>query len=96
MKRINLFYRTLLPETDGAAAAPTAEERAHETLREEQRAEAQACEEAKQETQLTPDDLLAEGGAMRTTQGDEAPTEREMEQDAMTTNPSVESMGSRG
>lgn len=96
MRRTNHLCRTLLPEAEGAAAAPTAEGRAHETLREEQRAEAQACEEAKHETQLTPDDLLAEGGAMRTTQGDEAPTQREMEQDAMTTNPSIESMGSRG
>lgn len=71
-------------------------EAARETLREEQRAEAQERTQGKTVTQLTPDDMLADGGAMRTTSGDEAPTRREMEQDVATTNPSVESMDSRG
>lgn len=97
MKRTDSLYRSLLPETEAPAAeAPTAAERAREELREEQRAEAQACEQAKTVTQLTPDDVLADDGAMAATHGDEAPTEREMEQDVMTINPSVESMESRG
>ena len=80
------------------ATVETAEaaEAARETLREEQRAEAQERTQGKTVTQLTPDDMLADGGAMRTTTGDEAPTRREMEQDVATTNPSVESMDSRG
>ena len=61
-----------------------------------QRIEAQACEQEKTVTQLSPDDVLADGGSMRSTSGSEAPTEREMEQDVMTTNPSIESMESRG
>lgn len=68
----------------------------HEVSREEQRIEAQACEQEKTVTQLSPDDVLADGGSMRSTSGSEAPTEREMEQDVMTTNPSIESMESRG
>lgn len=68
----------------------------HEVSREEQRIEAQACEQEKTVTQLSPDDVLADGGSMRSTSGGEAPTEREMEQDVMTTNPSIESMESRG
>ncbi len=68
----------------------------HEVMREEQRIEAQACEQEKTVTQLSPDDVLADGGSMRSTSGSEAPTEREMEQDVMTTNPSIESMESRG
>jgi len=68
----------------------------HEVSREEQRIEAQACEQEKTVTQLSPDDVLADGGSMRSTNGGEAPTEREMEQDVMTTNPSIESMESRG
>ncbi len=68
----------------------------HEVSREEQRIEAQACEQEKTVTQLSPDEVLADGGSMRSTSGGEAPTEREMEQDVMTTNPSIESMESRG
>lgn len=47
-------------------------------------------------TQDLPDDLLADEGPMHSTSGDEAPTQRELEQDVMTTNPSIESMDSRG
>ena len=80
------------------AAVETAEaaETAREALREEQRVEAQARTQGTTVTQLSPDEMLADGGAMQATHGDEAPTQREMEQDVVTTNPSVESMGSRG
>ena len=107
MKRPN-FPRTLVrfaaydetatpvAERNDCATADAADEMYCQTLLEEQRAEAQACEEAKTETQLTPDDVVADGGAMASTSGDETPTERELVQDVVTTNPSKESMESRG
>lgn len=87
---------TDVAERNDCSTADAADEMHCQALLEKQRAEAQACEQAKTVTQLTPDDLMAEGGAMRSTHGDEEPTAREMEQDVMTTNPSVDSMDSRG
>ena len=47
-------------------------------------------------TQITPDDILADGGPLTPAQGDETPTERQLEEDTVTVNPSVDSMESRG
>ena len=47
-------------------------------------------------TQLTPDDILADGGPITPATGDGTPTERQLEEDVVTVNPSVESMESRG
>ena len=47
-------------------------------------------------TQITPDDILADGGPIAPAKGDETPTERQLEEDVVTVNPSVDSMESRG
>lgn len=47
-------------------------------------------------TQITPDDILASGGPITPETGDGSPTERQLEQDVVTVNPSVDSMDSRG
>ena len=47
-------------------------------------------------TQLTPDDQLRDGGAMPCDTGSDTPSWREVEQDTVALNPSVESMDSRG
>lgn len=47
-------------------------------------------------TQITPDDILADGGPIISANGDGSPTERQLEEDVVTVNPSVESMDSRG
>lgn len=47
-------------------------------------------------TQITPDDILTDGGAITPATKDGAPTERQLEQDVVTVNPSVDSMESRG
>lgn len=47
-------------------------------------------------TQVTPDDIVAEGGPITPAEDDGTPTERQLEQDVVTVNPSVDSMESRG
>lgn len=47
-------------------------------------------------TQVTPDDILNDGGPITPATGDGTPTERQLEQDVVTVNPSVDSMESRG
>ena len=47
-------------------------------------------------TQSTPDDILADGGPITPAKRDETPTERQLEEDVVTVNPSVDSMESRG
>ena len=47
-------------------------------------------------TQVTPDDILNDGGPITPAIGDGTPTERQLEQDVVTVNPSVDSMESRG
>lgn len=47
-------------------------------------------------TQITPDDILANGGPITPETGDGTPTERQLEQDVVMVNPSVDSMDSRG
>ena len=47
-------------------------------------------------TQVTPDDILNDGGPITPATGDGTPTERLLEQDVVTVNPSVDSMESRG
>lgn len=47
-------------------------------------------------TQLSPDKVLADGGRMANSAAGASPTPRELEQDVMTTNPSIDSMESRG
>lgn len=47
-------------------------------------------------TQITPDDVLTDGGPITPATGDGAPTERQLEQDVVMVNPSVDSMESRG
>ena len=47
-------------------------------------------------TQGTPDDILNDGGPITPAPGDGTPTERQLEQDVVTVNPSVDSMESRG
>lgn len=47
-------------------------------------------------TQLTPDDQLADGGAMPDERRDGATSWRKVEQDTVAVNPSSESMDSRG
>lgn len=47
-------------------------------------------------TQLTPDDQLADGGAMPEERPNEATSWRKVEQDTVAVNPSSESMDSRG
>lgn len=47
-------------------------------------------------TQITPDDILADGGPIASAKGDETPSERQLEEDVVTVNPSVDSMESRG
>lgn len=47
-------------------------------------------------TQLTPDDELADGGAIEPADDDGTPSRRQLEQDVMTVNPSLDSMESRG
>ena len=47
-------------------------------------------------TQVTPDDILNDGGPITPATGDGTPTERQLEQDVVMVNPSVDSMESRG
>lgn len=47
-------------------------------------------------TQITPDDVLTDGGPITPVTGDGTPTERQLEQDVVMVNPSVDSMESRG
>lgn len=47
-------------------------------------------------TQITPDDILAEGGPITPATEDGSPTQRQIEQDVVTVNPSADSMESRG
>ena len=47
-------------------------------------------------TQITPDDILAEGGPITPATEDGPPTQRQIEQDVVTVNPSADSMESRG
>lgn len=47
-------------------------------------------------TQITPDDILADGGPITPATGDGTPTERQLEEDVVTVNPSIDSMESRG
>ena len=47
-------------------------------------------------TQITPDDVLTDGGPITPATGDGTPTERQLEQDVVMVNPSVDSMESRG
>ena len=47
-------------------------------------------------TQVTPDDSLNDGGPITPAIGDGTPTERQLEQDVVMVNPSVDSMESRG
>jgi len=46
-------------------------------------------------TQLTPDDLFSPCG-IRSTDADGSPSQRQIEQDTITVNPSLDSMDSRG
>lgn len=59
-----------------------------------------ACqlEEARENTvtQITPDDILTHGGPITPENRDGSPSERQLEQDVVTVNPSVDSMDSRG
>ena len=43
-------------------------------------------------TQITPDDILAEGGPITPATEDGSPTQRQIEQDVVTVNPSADSM----
>ena len=47
-------------------------------------------------TQITPDDILADGGPITTATEDGTPTQRQIEQDVVSVNPSADSMESRG
>lgn len=47
-------------------------------------------------TQLTPDDQLADGGAMPAEDGSGTTSWRKVEQDTVAGNPSADSMNSRG
>lgn len=47
-------------------------------------------------TQITPDDILNDGGPITPATGDGTPTERQLEQDVVMVNPSVDSLESRG
>lgn len=47
-------------------------------------------------TQITPDDELADGGAIEPAGDDGTPSRRQLEQDVITVNPSLDSMESRG
>ena len=47
-------------------------------------------------TQIPPDDVLTDGGPITPATGDGTPTERQLEQDVVMVNPSVDSMESRG
>ena len=47
-------------------------------------------------TQVTPDDILNDGGPITPAIGDGTPTERQLEQDVVMVNPSDDSMESRG
>ena len=47
-------------------------------------------------TRVTPDDILNDGGPITPAIGDGTPTERQLEQDVVMVNPSVDSMESRG
>ena len=47
-------------------------------------------------TQITHDDVLTDGGPITPATGDGTPTERQLEQDVVMVNPSVDSMESRG
>ena len=47
-------------------------------------------------TQVTPDDILNDGGPITPATGDGTPTERQLEQGVVMVNPSVDSMESRG
>ena len=45
---------------------------------------------------MNVDDILNDGGPITPATGDGTPTERQLEQDVVTVNPSVDSMESRG
>lgn len=47
-------------------------------------------------TQVSPDDILANGGPITPSTADGTPSERQLEQDVITVNPSIDSMDSRG
>ncbi len=47
-------------------------------------------------TQVTPDDILNDGGPIPQAAEDGTLSKRQLEQDVVMTNPSVDSMGSRG
>lgn len=47
-------------------------------------------------TQVSPDDILASGGPITPSTADGTPTKRQLEQDVITVNPSIDSMDSRG
>ena len=47
-------------------------------------------------TQLTPDDVLLDGGPMPPHDSRENPTRRQVEQEVIKVNPSIESMDGRG
>lgn len=47
-------------------------------------------------TQITPDDILADGGPITPATEDGTPTQRQIEQDVVSVNPSADSMESRG
>ena len=47
-------------------------------------------------TQVTPDDILNDGGPITPAPGDGTPTARQLEQGVVMVNPSVDSMESRG
>lgn len=47
-------------------------------------------------TQITPDDILADGSPITPATEDGTPTQRQIEQDVVSVNPSADSMESRG
>lgn len=47
-------------------------------------------------TQINPDDVMADNGPMAPQDRNAPPTQRQMEQDVMSVNPSTDSMESRG
>ena len=80
---------------NNTAAAPQAGIQS-EARSDKQRAANNDASDGQTVTQLTPDDQLEDGGAMPCDDGQQTPTWREVEQDTVAVNPSVESMDSRG